>query len=962
MKRHYKTLFWATVLGCLCLGLWLNTATPATNAGTGDIVINELVASNVTGLVDEDGETSDWIELYNRGSQAANLSGWALTDDPNQPEKWMFPNITLNSGDYLVVFASGKNRQPTGSDSPLHTNFRLNKRGDFLGLYRLLDQRFIDAIEPQFPGQLQDIAYGRYSNGAAFVFLEPATPGQPNDAAQVWPDIVAPVAFSVNRGFFDSPFTVALTSTTPGAMIRYTLDASEPSEESGVAYTEPIEIESTTLLRAAAFKPQRLPSDIQTHSYIFLDDVVRQPADPPGFPYGADYAMDPRVVNDPRYSDQIDEALLSIPSISLVTDMQNLDIYQNPTERGVEWERPVSVEFIDPANGSRNFHINAGARIQGGVGRQKVYPKHSMRLFFKGMYGATKLEQPIFPDSSVTAFDTLVLRGGVNRTFAGYVGLGDRAEDLRRTTYARDEWLRASQIAMSGVGSHGIFVHLYLNGLYWGLYNVVERPDASFTSSYLGGEREDWYAGNLDGVVSGDSARFDKLHALARAGNLDDPEKYAVINSYLDIEQFADYIILNFYAGNTDWAHNNWYAGLHNPDGKVNYFVWDGEKIWFDGAKTYLGKEEFGGKRNRVKRLVNALMENDDFRMTLADRLYKHLFNDGPLTEANARVRWLDISAQIEQAIIAESARWGDVVFNPPLTQADWRVARDDVLAQMDGNAAKLVALAREAGYYPPVDPPTFNKAGGQVTAGFKLVLSPTPGEGNDPAPPADGHTGLYVTTDGSDPRRPVSGAIAPGATRYTQPLVLTTTTTVKARSLRNNTWSALNEAAFYVADPTRQLRITELMYNPPEGGDYEFIELKNTGSGEFNLADAGFEGIEFTFPPNTPPLAPGQFIVLARDPVAFAEKYPDVAVFGAYRGQLSNGGETIALRDQSGQVIVSAAYDDENGWPLSPDGQGDSLVLTDPGGDPDSPKSWQASSTLGGSPGMDDSGSSALP
>ncbi|MCB0210570.1 MAG: lamin tail domain-containing protein [Anaerolineae bacterium] len=944
-RRRHIIIFWGVIGACLVLGLGRYLLAPALRTVAGDIVINEFVASNGLGLVDEDGDSSDWIELYNRGTQPVNLSGWSLTDDPTLPEKWVFPDVTLAANDYLLVFASGKNRHETRSGSALHTNFKLNSDGDFLGLYRILDQHFVDVIEPQYPPQWRDIAYGRYENNDALVYLDPPTPGRSNAEAHAWAGRVEPILFSVSRGFFDSPFTVTLTTTTTGAAIRYTLDGSDPTLESGLAYTGPITIATTAFLQASAEKPGMLPAANETQTYLFLDDVVRQPPNPPGFPAGADYEMDARVVDDPRYSQSIAEALQAIPTISLVSDAKNLDIYQNSEERGVLWERPISVEFIDPAAEHRNFQVNAGIRIQGGVGRLRVYPKHSFRLFFKRDYGSTKLEQPFFPDSPVEAFDTLVLRGGVNRTFAGYPELGDRPEDLRLSTYARDEWLRASQIAMSGVGSHGLFAHLYLNGLYWGLYNVVERPDAAFAAAYFGGERDDWGVVNHSGPVSGNTERFDQLHALARAGGLADPDKYAAVTKLLDVEQFADYLILNFYSGNTDWGHNNWYALVHNPDGRVKYFAWDGEKTWFDGADIYLGEDKYGGQRNRLKRLVPALMENPDFRMMLADRMYRHLFNAGALTEANAQARWLDITQPLEQAIIGESARWGDAVFDPPLMQEDWRIARQDVLNQMDGNVAQLIDRARQTGYYPTLDPPIFNPPGGLVAPNSEVALNfPAAGQGE-----------IYYTLDGTDPRQAVTGAVSPSVIRYAAPLVLTTTTRIRARLLADGQWSALAETAFRVADQPNPLQFTEIMYNPPEGGDYEFLELKNNGSAAIDLANASFEGIRYTFPPNTPLLLPGQFMVLARNAAAFAEKYPAAPLFGTYQGQLSNDGEAIVLHDFRGEVIYAVTYDDDHGWPVSPDGRGDSLVLVDLEGDPNAPHSWRASTNLGGSPGEDD-------
>ena len=150
-------------------------------------------------------------------------------------------------------------------------------------------------------------------------------------------------------------------------------------------------------------------------------------------------------------------------------------------------------------------------------------------------------------------------------------------------------------------------------------------------------------------------------------------------------------------------------------------------------------------------------------------------------------------------------------------------------------------------------------------------------------------------------------------------------------------------------------IRITEIMYNPMGGDDYEFIELKNDGDTEVDLSNVSFEGITFSFPSGTI-LPAGEFIVLVQNPTAFAEKYPDVPVGGTYQARLSDKGEEIILKDRQGNVLISIPYDDENGGPVSPDGRGDSLVFIDLDGAPHDPRTWRARAGLHGSPGADDS------
>ena len=800
-------MFWVSIFIGLVLAS-VQVASSWTGEKPSDVIINEFLASNGSGLVDEDGEYSDWIELYNPSDAAINLSGWSLTDDPGQPGKWPFPDITLPGKGYLVVFASGKDR--TGADTELHTNFRLDKEGEFLALYNILDQLWMEAASSQFQEQFRDTSYGRYGDGLVYGYLGRPTPGEPNDETLIWEGAVSPVEFSVERGFYEAPFALALNTDTSGATIHYTTDGSQPTETDGVLYTGPIQVNTTSLVRTVAFRPKYRSSYVVTHTYIFLEDVLVQPSAPPGFPatWGthsvdfaeyakgspvmADYEMDPQVVDELRYRSMIKDGLESIPTLSLVMDISSFDeLYSHPRDRGTTWERPVSVELIYPGASRDGFQIDAGIRMHGGVGRLEFIPKHSFRLLFKRKYGPGKLEYPLFPDSPVEEFDTLVLRSESDRGFAGTGSI------RRKATYVRDEWLRASQIATSGVGAHGLYVHLYIDGLYWGLYNLVERPDASFMASYFGGSEEEWYVANQDGPLERDVADWaEELqnlviqigHVGRDTDRIENDEvyaerTYAAIEPYIDTTQFIDYIILHWYAGVKDWPQNNWYAGV-NPSGQLQFFVWDGQESWSEGARIHLGRTDTS-RLNVIKPIFEILWHNPDFRMQLADRMYKHLFNDGVLTDANSQARWKKTSNTIDRAIVGESARWGDVrSHSNPITRDDWLKAQDDVLAQMDGNAARLIDLAREAGYYPAIDAPTFSQDGGLVPTGFNLTMSASFGT-------------IYYTTDGSDPRLPGDGAIAPSAIINRSPLVLTTTTHVQARVWDGDTWSALHEAMF---------------------------------------------------------------------------------------------------------------------------------------------------------------------
>ncbi|MEM7393480.1 MAG: FN3 associated domain-containing protein [Verrucomicrobiota bacterium] len=249
-------------------------------------------------------------------------------------------------------------------------------------------------------------------------YLITPTPGMSNSPGA----IVANLDFTPNRSLYDAPVMVTITADVPGVAIHYTTDFSEPSTNSPL-YTGPISVNKSTIIRAAAFRPGYQASDAETHSYLFFDSTLSQPADPPGFPaqwhgQNARYEMDPNVMNNYSYNQMVDY-LRHMPSISIVSTMENLfddstGIYENPTSRGVAWERPASVEWIY-GDGSNGFGVNCGLRIQGGLGGGgRSYRKKSWRFLFKTQYGPGKLRFNVFDwdDDAVQSFDQITLRGG----------------------------------------------------------------------------------------------------------------------------------------------------------------------------------------------------------------------------------------------------------------------------------------------------------------------------------------------------------------------------------------------------------------------------------------------------------------------------------------------------------------------------------------------------------------------
>jgi hypothetical protein len=476
--------------------------------------------------------------------------------------------------------------------------------------------------------------------------------------------------FSHSRGYYDVPFAVKISVDAPGANVYFTLNGDRPTPERATVYSSPISIRTSSILRATAYKDGVEICPPVTQTYLFPKDVIRQNGE--GFPktWGtnqgqavvADYAMDADITTHADYRDEILPALRSLPAVSLVLEQTDLfdpvrGIYANPKETGADWERPASLEFIPiPAQagtGMQGIQVNCGIRIQGGWNRRpEESPKHSFRVVFRKKYGPGKLRYPLFGEEAIRDFDEIILRSGCNNTWLHW-----KAEERRRGEFVRDQWMRDTFSAMGHPSARGLFAHLYINGLYWGLYNPVERPSAPFIAAHFGGKPEYYDVRNADNIIEGDDVAWLKLLALANDG-VAEAAAYQAIETQLDVGQLVDFLILNFYGANADWDRSsNWYAARsRKPPGPYRFYVWDGERTLEDIEANSM---DFDDDQSPM-RLFHKLEENAAFCRLFAQRARLHLTGNGALTPSNAGQRYRRWASQIEQAVIAESARWGD--------------------------------------------------------------------------------------------------------------------------------------------------------------------------------------------------------------------------------------------------------------------------------------------------------------
>ena len=907
-------------------------------------VLNEFLASNDSDFADEDGNFSDWIEIYNPNPFAIDLDGYHLTSNSANLIEWSFPaEVTLDGNSYLIIFASGTSR----GLPELHTNFKISASGGYLALIASDGSTVINEFV-NYPPQRTDISYGPSG------YFSSATPGETNGAASG--GFVDDTSFDIDRGFYDAPFTVNIVTTTPGATVVYTTDGTEPTLSNGTASLDAASllINSTTVLRAAAFKAGLTPTNVDTQTYLFTSDIIQQAN------------MDPDVVNNPAYNGEIESALQSVRTLSIVTNPDNLfddsiGILANTGGRGLSWERPVSIEFIDPSNPTASLQTNAGLRMHGNGSRGS--PKNSLRLLFRADYGPKKLNYPLFgKDFVAQKFNTVVLRAqNANSWTSG------RAEDRTATTFLQDSFAKDTQGAMGQPTAGSTFVHLFLNGTYWGLYNPTERPDGSFGEDHFGGDDTDYDAVSRRfsvEVQSGTKTHWDEMITFSN-NLLDTQAEYEGLHDFMDVDNLIDYMLVHQFMqtrdGPDDFGHNNMrLVRRNNPAGPWQAYAWDMEYSMIDttGTRNYSYPFPiYSSPRNSNNDITDSIASvyirlkdnNSEFQLRYADRAYKHLFNGGAFTPTNASARFEARALEIESAVIAESARWGDQRRSAPYTRDDeWTAERTRITTEfLPARPDHVVAQLRIHGLYPSIDPPVLSQHGGEVSPGFNLSLSTAAGA-------------IYYSTDGSDPRE--AWTDDPLGSAYSAPINLSQSLTVKARTLNAGEWSALTEATFVVGTPasSANLIVSELNYHPPAGQEgREFIELLNISNETIDLGGVSFSaGIEFTFAQNTT-LPAGGRIMVVNDPGLFtlAEQADIAGIFQNFT-RFDNGGERITLEDFLGERIFDFSYLDDSSWSVFPDGGGPSLTLIDPANSPDlsDPFNWRSSSLPGGTPGGSDS------
>ncbi len=661
--------------------------------------------------------------------------------------------------------------------------------------------------------------------------------------------------FSVPHGIYNATFRLSITSPIPGATVYFTDDGSDPREK-GILYDGPFSISRTSVIRSAYLHSDTVWSDVKTATYIFPKSLLTQGNKPYGYPtyWGkyceisgtaiADYEMDPEITGHETYSTYVTEGITTLPIVSLVTDKGNFfnnvadektgGIYiftgcpvGDGTGRG--WERPVSFELIGGEE-NHDLTVDCCIKLHGGHGRlPEKNPKHAFRLHFKSEYGPKKLKYPVFGDRGPKKFNALVLR-----TFFGYSWQHWDSNQRNKAQYTRDLWARATQAKMGDPISKAQYVHLYLNGMYWGMYNLCERVNDDFCAQNFGGSEEDWDVTEVDGgagqyhaaiptygTIDAWNAMADLIYDLPNHSSYmhligcgSDGKPNVKYPPLLDVDNFIHYMLINLYGGNTDWDHHNWYAYRNRiwADRGFRFICWDTENILVSPSENLTNKNNRGCPTG----FLNRLMKQGIFAHRFHEEAQRALTHGGPLSPEAAEATWDSLSNVIRLALWDEAARWGDyrrdihpyttkgALYKPDGAYEAERLRLQKQYFPVRTN--NFIKQLRERGWFPYTEAPAIYVDDVEIGYGIhpfstQSTLTLT-------------GTDIYYTLDGTAPVnwfKNDDGAISPSARQYTEGenilsrfsgSVIPDTITLRAICRENGEWSPIVNVKLATYDP----------------------------------------------------------------------------------------------------------------------------------------------------------------
>ncbi|MBK7106509.1 MAG: CotH kinase family protein [Ignavibacteriae bacterium] len=852
------------------------------------ILINEVMASNKITILDEDGEPSDWIELYNNSENEINLQNYFLSDDSLNLKKWQFENMILAPREYLLIFASDKDTVMNYH----HTNFKISASGEKIFLSdssQIIDQVIVPALTVDF-------SYGRIFNEFNNWKIQNPTPGFENNNNEIIQSADSVVA-SLPSGVYSSAISVELSAGD--SEIYFTLDGSDPDSNS-TKYTDPIDISNITILKAISYKQNLKPSLISHHSYFIGVDT-------------------------------------DLPIISLITDPVNLfsdsiGIYANgpgwtpnPPHHGanfwMDWERPAHVQFFDDDK-NLGFSENCGIEIYGAYTRS--FAQKSFSVKFKEPYNSSALEYELFPGFDITTFNSFILRNSGN--------------DFQFTHF-RDAMMQSLVKDLDIDYLEYRPAAAYINGEYWGIYNIREKISEHYIANRHGVNPDsiDMLEGNME-VIHGDSLHYAELINYISNNDMTTDEAYKYIDKKIDIDNCLLYFAAEVYYNSQDWPANNvkfWRERKENGKWKWKWILFDldfGFNLYETSGQsenhlTYLlsGIETRPGSNPPWSTLLpRKILENpkikNKFINLISDLLNSNFKSDRVVSIINQLKNHLTIEGPKHRT------RWGisDFTFND-------HVQRMTKFAQERPNYLRGFVRnffgAGEDGLI------TINSTQGGKIKINSIILDPN----NYP------WSGKYFFNV------PIEAVAIPdkgykfvGWSEENSSTETTITFNVARSTFLTATFSVDSSTA-------KEIVINEINYNSSDEFDSgDWIELYNRKDFEIDLSNWYFSDSDsshkFIFPSETK-IAPKSFLVLVESDSLFTSKFPEVENYLGELGFGFNGsGEFMKLVNKNGEIIDSLTYDDNLPWPIEADGNGNTLELVDAETDNSVGESWKES------------------
>lgn len=670
------------------------------------LVINEIITSNSNVITDDDDSYEDWIEIYFNGSEAINLEGYGLSDDPAVPYKWVFPEYWIEPGDHLLIWCSDKNR--TNIDFPLHTNFKISSSGEIITLTDN-NNNTVDS----YPAVVipQNYSYGRQTDGAAtFVIFPEPTPGEANSTPG-YSEILSPPVLSMNGGFYTNPFNVSLSHSDPNVTIIYTLDGSDPdiNNLSGTTYnyknkyvelpgqangsllqnsfisysysaplsitdrsTQPNDISmisSTysqtpnylptynlfkgTVVRAKAFKTGAMPSAITTKTYF----VTPQGASRFSLPVISLSVSENKFFdyNNGIYVAGSDFDAWRAANPTLVSEYNATGNYDRS---GDATEQVGNINYF--VNGNEVLNQDLGLRINGGDTRS--LQSKSLRLYARSEYGNSIFNYPFFSDETLSNYKRLILRNS--------------GQDFNNTLF-KDGFTHnlVRSLAPDTKGYQPAIV--FLNGEYWGILNIRERYDKQyFEQVYNINENDLDYLKDDLTPDEGENTEYLAMMDYMRANNMNNAANFNYIKTLLDADNFRDYFITNIFIQNTDWPGWNtvfwrkrttafepnapygqdgrWRTGINDTDAGFSLMLDVNDHNTLEFATATDGPEWPNPEWSTL--VLRKLLENDGFKLDFitrfADLMNTYFLPSRVVAKSN------EFKARIQPEMVEHINRW----------------------------------------------------------------------------------------------------------------------------------------------------------------------------------------------------------------------------------------------------------------------------------------------------------------